>query len=178
MIQSVFLDYDLSVFLNADYSTHQGSCVKHQVHELTDIHKEFGGFPDSYSYENTKIHQLWWTKDQVDFAEIGKQMNIDVVTISSILQPPGCVIPVHRDTFYQINQQFKNDTRTKVRANLCLEEWKVGHLLQYRIGEEWNTYTHWKAGEGLVWDSSILHLGANVGMNNKFTLQVSGFYND
>ena len=34
---------------------------------------------------------------------------------------------------------------------------------------------HWKQGNGWLWDDSILHLGANAGMNDKFTLQISGF---
>jgi hypothetical protein len=31
------------------------------------------------------------------------------------------------------------------------------------------------AGDGYIWDEDILHLGANAGMENKYTLQVSGF---
>ena len=67
MIEAVKLDYDLDLFTGADYSVHSGSCISHQVHELTDIHEKFGGFPDSYDMGNTLIRQLWWTKEQVDF---------------------------------------------------------------------------------------------------------------
>ena len=31
------------------------------------------------------------------------------------------------------------------------------------------------AGDGFIWDSDILHLSSNAGMQNKYTLQVSGF---
>ena len=44
MIKSVKIDYDLSKFVDADYSVHSGSCIAHQVHELTDIHEQYGGF--------------------------------------------------------------------------------------------------------------------------------------
>ena len=37
MIKKIKLNYDFSIFLNADYTQHEGSCIKHQVHELTDI---------------------------------------------------------------------------------------------------------------------------------------------
>jgi hypothetical protein len=171
MLKQVKLDYDFSVFLNASYDQHAGSCIKHQVHELTDIHQEYGGFPETYRYENTLIHQLWWNQDQIDFIEIGSQLGMEVITISSILQPPGCVIPWHRDTFYQINKKYPERTEVKVRANIFLEDWKMGHFLQYD-----NTVaTHWKSGEGLLWDSKVLHLGANAGMENKYTLQISGY---
>lgn len=178
VLQKVKIDYDLSVFLNADYSVHEGSCIAHQVYELTDIHNEYGGFPKTYKLENTRIQQLWWNNTQVDFANLGKQLGMEVVTISSILQPPGNVIPIHRDTFFQINKKFPTDKRRKVRANMYLEDWKVGHIIQYKNNGEWHNSTHWNAGEGWLWDSDILHLSANAGMENKFTLQISGFLNE
>ena len=47
----------------------------------------------------------------------------------------------------------------------------MGHFIQY----DNVVYTHWSAGDTLLWDSEVLHLGANAGMENKYTLQVSGF---
>ena len=146
MLKSVKLNYDFSCFLTADYHQHEGSCIKHQIHELTDIHKKFGGFPKSYCFENTKIHQLWWTSDQIDFKEIGRQLGMEIITISSILQPPGCVIPLHRDTFYQITQRYPDRKDLKVRANIYLEDYKIGHFIQYEIGNGYNTSVDWKAG--------------------------------
>jgi hypothetical protein len=171
IFKDVKLDYDLNVFLNADYSVHEGSCIKHQTYELTDIHEKYGGFPKSYCYENTKIHQIWWTKDQVDYEEIGRQMGIEIVTISSILQPPGCIIPLHRDMFYQIGQKHPDRTDPKVRANIYLEDWKLGHMIQFMD----IVSTHWRQGQGYLFDNEILHLSANAGMEPKYTLQISGF---
>ena len=177
MIYPVKLDYDLEPFINADYSVHSGSCITHQVNELKDVHESYGGFPDSYDIGNTMIRQLWWNNTQVDFDSIGEQLNMEVVTVSSILQPPGHIIPIHRDTFYQIKHRYPDDRRKKIRANIFLEDWKVGHLIQYEKHDKpWDTSTHWSAGDGFVWDSRPLHLSANAGMNNKFTLQISGFY--
>lgn len=171
MLKNVKLDIDYAPILAADYESHEGSCIKHQVYELTDIHEQFGGFPESYVLANTRINQLWWTADQLDFDEIGRQLNMDVITVSSIRQHPGCVIPWHRDTFYQINQRFPDRKELKVRANIFMEDWKIGHMIQY----DDTIVSHWKQGEGLLWDSEILHLGANAGMQDKFTLQISGF---
>lgn len=171
LLKQVNLDYDLSVFLDADYSAQPTSCIKHQVHELTDIHKQYGGFPDTYNFHNTKIHQLWWDQDQIDFANIGQQIGMDVVTVSTIKQPPGCVIPWHRDTFYQITQKYPDRQGLKVRANIYLEDWKMGHFIQY--GND--VSTHWNAGSGFMWDCDVLHVGANAGFEPKYTLQISGF---
>ena len=43
--------------------------------------------------------------------------------------------------------------------------------------KEWQTSTHWSAGDGFIWDSDHLHLSANAGLTPKYTLQVSGFWN-
>ena len=175
MLKEIKIDYPLDIFLNADYSIHSGSCIAHQIHELKDVHNEYG-FGETYDFGNTTIQQLWWAETQIDFNELGKQLDMEVVTVSSILQPPGNVIPLHRDTFFQITKKYPSDDRLKVRANIYLEDWKVGHMLQYKDGVEWKNSTHWKASEGYLWSSEPLHLSMNGGMQNKYTLQISGFY--
>jgi hypothetical protein len=171
MLKNVQLNIDYAPLLAAEYDSHEGSCIRHQVHELTDIHEQFGGFPDSYVLANTRINQLWWTDQDLDFQDIGQQLGMEVITVSSIRQRPGCVIPWHRDTFYQINQRFPQRQDLRVRANIFMQDWKTGHIIQY----DETVVSHWRQGQGLLWDSEVLHLGANVGMQDKFTLQISGF---
>ena len=180
MLKKIKISFDLNYFLppNQDYSVHKGTCLTHQVKELTDIHSEYG-LGETYSENNTTIQQLWYDENSIDFIELGNQLNMEVVTVSSIFQPPGNVIALHRDTFFQINKKYPNDTRLKVRANIFLEDWKVGHMIQYQdinSLNEWKTSDNWKAGEGFLWSSQPLHLSANAGMKNKYTLQISGFY--
>ena len=177
MIKEIKIDYDLDVFLKADYSVHKGSCISHQVNELQDIHETYG-WSNTYNSNNTIIRQLWFDKSQVDYVVLGQQLNMEVLTVSSILQPPGNTIPIQRDTFYQINKKFPQDERLKIRANIYLKDWKVGEILQYEKNKQWYNSTHWSAGDGFIWDSSHLHLSANNGMQNKYTLQVSGFLNE
>jgi len=180
MLQKIKLDYNLKYFLppNQDYSVHKGTCLAHQVHELTDIHDEYG-LGETYTKDNTVIQQLWYDKNMVDFDELGRQLNMEVITVSSILQPPGNTIALHRDTFFQINKKYPDDTRKKVRANIYLEDWAPGHFINYQDeNKEWQTSTHWQAGDGFIWDSNHLHLSANAGLTPKYTLQVSGFYNE
>jgi hypothetical protein len=178
MLKLTHLNYDFSIFLTADYGVHSGSCIGHMAQELPEVYETYGGLPKSYQPSNTVIHQLWWSKDQIDYAELEKQLNIEVVTVSSILQEPGCSIPYHRDTFFQINKRYPDRTDTKVRANIHLEDYKLGHFIQYTNNGTLHTSVDWKSGDGIIWDSEILHLGANAGLENKYTLQVSGFYKE
>ena len=118
--KKVKFDYDVSKFVDCEYPD-ASSCVKHQVHELTDIHDKYGGFPKTYKLENTTIHQRWWNKDELDFDQIGSLLNMHVVTISSIKQPPGQVVPWHRDTFFLLKKEFP-DRPQPVRALIMLED--------------------------------------------------------
>ena len=177
MIENLAVDFDLDIFRNADYTQHYGSCISYQVKEQKDQHA--GGFPESYSEDNTRIQQIWFEDTDVDYEMLGKHLNMDVKTVSAILQPPGNTVTLHRDTFFKFKSLYPDDTRPKVRANIYLEDWKVGHLIQYQdINDNgiWKTSDNWKAGEGYLWSSDVLHLSANAGMKPKFTLQISGFY--
>ncbi len=54
-------------------------------------------------------------------------------------------------------------------------------MIQYQDihnNKKWTTSVDWKAGDGLLWDSSVLHLSCNAGQKDKFTMQVSGFRRD
>lgn len=176
MIKSIKLDYNFSIFLNADYAQHYGSCLSYQVREQEDIHKTFGGFPKSYHEDNTRIQQLWFDDGDIDYKDLGTQLGMEVITVSTILQPPGNVITMHRDTFFKINKMYPTDTRPKVRVNIYLEDWAPGHFINYQdTNKEWQTSTHWKQGDGFIWDSDHLHLSANAGLTPKYTLQISGF---
>ena len=132
MIETIKLDYDLAVFLEADYEQHHGSCISYQIREQKDQHAKVGGFPKSYSEENTKIQQLWFDDGDIDYAELGKQLNMDVKTVSTILQPPGNTVTLHRDTFFKFKSLYPDDTRPKVRANIYLQDWEPGHLIHYQ----------------------------------------------
>ena len=174
MVKNIKLEIDFTEFLNADYNSHSGSCIFHQKRENKDIYKKHKtSFPETYEETNTIIHQVWWDSQELK-DKLGELLDMDVKTISTIQQDPGNTIPVHKDKFYLMGKEFPNDNRTKVRANIFLEDWKMGHFLQYNdvIAPKW------KAGEGYMWDSEVDHLSCNAGLDPKYTLQISGFLNE
>ena len=175
MLTKIKLDQDFGIFLDADYTAHSGSCISHQTHELKDVHEKYGGFPSTFTPHNTEIRQLWYDDTQLDFQRLGTDLGMDVVTVSSILQPAGNIVPIHRDTFFQINKRFPDDARKKIRANIYLEDWREGQFIHYEIDGKWYNSTHWVAGDGFLWDSDHLHVSGNAGFIDKYTLQVSGF---
>lgn len=171
-LKRVKVNYDFSFIYDIDWNIYEHDCLGHQQAELKDIHDEVGGFPTSLTHHNTMFYQKFFEESEIDFKELGEQLGIEAITVSIIKQPPGMTNPMHRDTFYQINKKFPDDKRLKVRANIQLLDWKDGHFLQFNN----QVVTHWKANTGYMWDSSVLHLAANAGLEDRYSLQVSGFY--
>jgi len=170
MHKKIQLDIDYHLFLS-NPAVEISSPLEIMKVDRKDDYDKFGGMPETFCFENTRMYQRFWSNKECSYQELGDKLNIDVISVSTIMQPPGNMIPLHRDTFYKIKTQYPGDKRTIVRCNIYLEDWKTGHLLQYNDTID----THWKKGDGHMWDSNVLHIGANVGMENKFTLQVSGF---
>ena len=173
MFRKIFVDYDFNEVFDTDWYKYKHSCKNHQKVELKDIHDTVGGFPESYSDMNTMFYQKFFREDEIDFKNLGEQLQIEPITVSAINLPPGMTNPLHRDTFYQVKKRFPERANENiVRANIFLEDWKWGHFLQFND----EVVTHWKKNTGYLWDSSVLHLAVNAGLENRFTLQVSGFY--
>jgi hypothetical protein len=176
MFLPITLDYDFSKILATDHSTHTGSCYQHQVRELDDIYGQYGGYPHAFCEANTTIHQLWWDDQQLDFAALEQMLDMEVITVSSIRQDPGNVVPYHRDVFFKIRQQHPDNQRPCVRANIFLEDSRLGHMLQFTLDGKHQTVAEWQANTGFMFDNTVLHLSCNAGLEPKYTLQISGFY--
>ena len=171
ILEPVKIDMDTKVFFDVKWEDYRCSCIQHQKTEQKDLHPD-ERMPDSLVLDNTAIHQKFFERDEIDYDELGKQTNMDVVSVSVIKQEPGNIIPKHRDKFHKITTEFPDRKCMKVRANIFLEDWKSGHYLEF----DEQPHTHWKANEGFILNSQVIHLAANAGLEDKYTLQISGFY--
>ena len=112
-------------------------------------------------------------EDVIDLEFFQKELNMNILMASVIMQPPGSINILHTDKFYTLRKKHTN-IKNLVRVNIFLEDWKIGHIVQTMK----KTYSHWKQGDYIIWDSSIEHLASNLGIINKLTLQFSGSYNE
>jgi hypothetical protein len=170
MVKPVFLDFDFSTILSADYTSVKGGFEQ-------PLFKDEGiDLPKSYCFENTKVHMVWWDRSQIAYDDIGHQLGLDLITVSSIMKEPGTVFPLHRDNF---NNPLWDQTRIDqlVRVLICLEDCKIGHIIQYIEDGKCRTRANWVAGDGFMWDSQVPHLTVNAGMQPKYTMQITGFLN-
>lgn len=166
----VHLDIDYTQFLEAEYPP-AFTCAPYQVPEQKELHDSLGGYPETYCFENTRIHQIWWDLDTVPVEDMEQQLGMKVLSVSSIRKPPGSTNVYHRDTFLKIRTDHDVTGKTLWRANIHCEAWKIGHFMMYN--EE--VYTGWKAGDGLAWSTDVAHMAVNSGFADKYTLQISGY---
>lgn len=88
----------------------------------------------------------------------------------------GTILPQHRDTYKRYVELFNLKGREKsiVRAIIFLEDWKSGHYLEV----DNVPITNWKAGDIVQWRYDTPHLAANMGLDLRYTLQITGHIDD
>lgn len=86
--------------------------------------------------------------------------------------PPGTVLPTHGDLYKKYVDLFDLTGRehTIRRAVVFLEDWKSGHYFE-GLG---TPLAPWSAGQVVEWTYDTPHLAANIGMEPRYTLQITG----
>jgi len=82
----------------------------------------------------------------------------------------GDIMPTHVDHFRKYCEIFNVDRESVRRAVIFLEDWKTGHY--FDIGGE--AIVNYKAGTYVVWDCNEPHFAANIGVEDRYTLQITG----
>ena len=176
MYKKIFINFNFKKFIDAEYVEYETQSMKywHENNKGSPVEEFYGlKLPETYCWENTRMKQLVWNLEEVDTESLAKLLKMEIASISSIMQPPGSIIPVHVDSFFQLKKNFPNRPNP-VRALIFMQDWKLGHFLQCND----DGYSKWKTGEGIIVSGDQLHLSANAGVENKYTLQVSGFVNE
>jgi hypothetical protein len=85
----------------------------------------------------------------------------------------GTVMPVHSDVYKRYIELFNlqgKETRIR-RALVLLEDWQSGHYLEVAN----KPYVNWKAGDTVEWSYDEPHSAANIGLEDRYTLQITGW---
>ena len=104
-----------------------------------------------------------------------EQIPLQNSSITLYCMPPGTIMPEHSDTFIKYREIMNLKTTDDVgRAVIFLEDWKSGHY--FEIDE--TPMVNWKKGDYVLWKNDTPHMAANLGKENRYTMQVTGIYND
>jgi hypothetical protein len=84
----------------------------------------------------------------------------------------GVVLPEHSDLYKKYIDIFKLQGKEETiwRAVVFLEDWKPGHIAEYNS----QPFTNWRAGDTMVWKYDTPHMAANLGLEPRYTLQITG----
>jgi len=115
-------------------------------------------------------HQLpVWTKQFVDTytAQGWKDVGLAFYRMRT-----GTVMPVHQDLYRRYIELFdlKGREHTIRRALVLLEDWWPGHYLEV----DGRPFVNWQAGDTVEWIYDTPHMAANIGLQDRYTLQITG----
>lgn len=124
-----------------------------------------------YTEHNTMYYRVFNVDDEVHtFCET----LFPRYSVGIMKQPPGQTLPLHDDTFYMFAKLNHIDPNECVRVNIFLEDWQSGHY--FEINEK--SVLHWKQGDAILIRCNEPHLSGNMGMTDKYTMQVTGVMNE
>jgi len=80
------------------------------------------------------------------------------------------IMPTHVDHFERYCAVFEIPRSKVKRAVVFLEDWKIGHY--FDIANK--AVVNYNAGSYVVWDCDEPHFAANIGVEPRYTLQITG----
>ena len=82
----------------------------------------------------------------------------------------GDIMPVHIDHYNRYCKIFDTDRSQVWRAIVFLEDWKPGHYFEI----DGTAIIDYTAGDYVLWSADTPHMAANIGIQDRYTLQVTG----
>ena len=130
------------------------------------------GYPNRFTGDLCDMRSAQPTWNQ-RFVDIYSDMGWKDIGTSYYRMPTGTVLPTHQDTYKKYIELFDlvgQEHRIR-RAIVFLEDWKSGHYFE-SLGEP---LTCWCAGTVIEWPYDTPHMAANIGLEPRYTLQITGW---
>lgn len=106
------------------------------------------------------------------FVEYFQSLGWQDIGTSYYRMTSGTVMPVHQDRYVKYIDLFNLHGQEHMirRALILLEDWRPGHYLEVQ-GEP---IVKWSAGTVAEWIYDTPHMAANIGLEPRYTLQITG----
>ena len=105
--------------------------------------------------------------------DVSDEIKLKKASITLYYMPPGVIMPEHIDTFLKYKQIHNIEKNINVyRAVVFLEDWMSGHY--FEIDE--TPIVNWKKGDYILWKNDVPHMAANIGKENRYTMQIIGIF--
>ena len=107
------------------------------------------------------------------FIELYKERGWKDIGTSYYRMDTGTVLPTHGDLYVKYIKLFNlqgQETRIR-RAVIFLEDWRPGHYSEING----TGMVNWEAGTVIEWEYDTPHAAANIGIDPRYTLQITGW---
>jgi hypothetical protein len=106
------------------------------------------------------------------FIEFYQQRGWQDIGVAYYCMHTGTVMPEHQDLYKRYIEVFdlQGQESTIQRAIVFLEDWKSGHYLEL----DGSPVAGWSAGDVVEWHYDTPHMAANIGLEPRYTLQITG----
>lgn len=149
-----------------------------EVSHANGLWEELNLAPPVYPIDSPTINQSF-ADDCPAWAQEVKKLFDNKIQYSMLtmnLVKPGTFIPPHKDKFHRLFEFAKNNNidltnKEPVRINLFLQDHKIGHFFEM----ENEVCMNYKKGDYAIIRLDKIHSVINIGNENRYTLQVSGF---
>ena len=120
-----------------------------------------------YLFDMQNPNQPDTTQKLVDWAA-----HLEHVGVSYYKMTPGDNLPYHRDIYKKYINIFNLWTRNSRiwRYIFFVEDWKPGHIFEI----DGTLFPNWKAGDWVAWRYDVPHMAANLGNEDRYTIQLTG----
>lgn len=105
-----------------------------------------------------------WTKNAA------KEIGLYKCGFSFYKMQTNNIIPEHVDHFSVYTKLFNEKICNVFRALIFLEDWKSGHYFEI----DKTPIVNYKKGDYIIWSHEVPHFAANIGIEDRFTLQITG----
>lgn len=171
MVIPVFSKFHLPVFWDNEFKTLE--YIHEEFNDKESLHKwERMGYSDKVTGAMCDMRSVQpsWNKK---FIEIFNQMGWKDVGTSYYRMGTGTVMPTHSDLYVKYIDLF-GLAGAEHRIRRCvvfLEDWKSGHYSEVAN----HPIVDWDAGQCVMWDYDTPHSAANLGEEDRYTLQITGW---
>jgi hypothetical protein len=129
------------------------------------------GYPNKFTGDmcDMRSPQPSWNHG---FIKMFESMGWKDVCTSYYRMGPGTILPTHGDLYTRYIELFnlQGKETTIRRAVVFLEDWKSGHYFE-AFG---SPHVNWLAGNTVEWEWDDPHMAANMGLEPRYTLQITG----
>lgn len=144
--------------------------IPYQVEDISETekepHRKQGYTHDQYSGDIYRC--IDWKPDWVQI--ISDQIGLQNCGYTFYRMKQLDIRPQHTDHFKNYSKIYAVPQQDVCRAVVFLQDWRIGHYLDL-AGKG---YVNWRAGDYVLWQSTVPHSAANIGMDYRYTLQITG----